>query len=198
MGYRIVVGVDGSDYADVVMEYAIDAAARHEGPELHILRVVEAKPGYAESIDEQARHELHEMATRKLGDFGKDAGDLGSWKVRLHVRRGDPAEELSLLADEADADLVVVGRFGAHHPHRHKHDHIVDKLLGSCAHPVLIVQLGEREHELNVQQCPACVQTRRDSEGELWFCPAHQRPWLGTATLLIGHGDPLLRGGLMW
>ena len=38
--YRIVVGLDLSEYAEVVLEHALDQAARHELSELHFVTVV--------------------------------------------------------------------------------------------------------------------------------------------------------------
>ena len=39
--YRIVVGIDLSEYSDIVIEHALDQAARHNVPELHFLTVRE-------------------------------------------------------------------------------------------------------------------------------------------------------------
>ena len=38
--YRIVVALDGSEYAEIVVEHALDQAARHDPVDLHLLTVV--------------------------------------------------------------------------------------------------------------------------------------------------------------
>src|SRR5712671_1942946 len=39
--YRMVVGVDLTEYSEIVLEHALDQAARHSAPELHIIHVRE-------------------------------------------------------------------------------------------------------------------------------------------------------------
>src|SRR5690349_14478159 len=41
--YRIVVGVDLTEYSHIVIEHALDQAARHQSPELHFVHVQESR-----------------------------------------------------------------------------------------------------------------------------------------------------------
>jgi hypothetical protein len=113
----------------------------------------------------------------------------------LHVRVGEPIEEIANLAGELDADLLVVGRFGVH-PKRGR-ESIADGVLARVACPTLVVGLGAHVAEAH-PQCPMCVAVREESEGERWFCDDHSSPdrleltsRLPSSSTSIG-GGPLL------
>jgi nucleotide-binding universal stress UspA family protein len=186
--YRVVVALDLSEYAEIVLEHALDQAARHPSPDLHFVHVIEHD---GDELADAAQEVLGKLVLQGLETFGRQGHD---WHARLHIRGGKPHEEIVALAAEVDADLVVVGRFGA-----------TRRLgtLGSVAHRVienapcatLTVTLVDREIE--VPQCPDCVKVRKDSDGERWFCAQHRAPdrvtlattflpsttWLGTPTM---------------
>lgn len=110
----IVVGVDGSEVSLRAAAYAMGVARRHDA---HLIAVkVESE------IPDSARHgvalgltmlpavcELPVTAQKQLE--AQLAADANSWSTRctLMVRTGDPAAQLARAADEAKADLVVVG-----------------------------------------------------------------------------------------
>ncbi|HEY5952491.1 MAG TPA: universal stress protein [Kofleriaceae bacterium] len=188
--FRIVVALDLSEYAEIVLEYALDQAARHSAPDLHFVYVADSE-----------RDDRVEAAKRRLAALTLDALDTMSkgadWRARLHIRAGKPHDEIVQLAAEIDAHLIVVGRFGIHRGLRR---------LGSVAHrvienahcPVLAVNLVDRDVESH-PQCPDCVAVRAQTDGERWFCVAHSAPdreTLATASLTMTN----LRtgGGLLW
>src|SRR5688572_8414845 len=105
--YRIVVGIDLSEYSDIVLEHALDQAARHQRPELHLLTVCEKKKY---SIDE-CKQALWERVFPTLETFNQHGAE---WRARLHVRRGKPDQQIAALAADINADLIVVGNFGLH------------------------------------------------------------------------------------
>jgi nucleotide-binding universal stress UspA family protein len=165
--YRIVVGLDLSEYAEIVLEHALDQAARHASPDLHFI-----------CVREKNKYSVHDLKAGlfQLVTTGIDAFNLGTgdWRARLHVRSGDPADEIAMLAADILADLVVVGRFGTH-AHRHTDGRIgtvADRVIALAPCPTLIV--GLTEHEVDTQhQCPACAMVREQSHGEIIFCQAH-------------------------
>jgi nucleotide-binding universal stress UspA family protein len=185
--FRIVVALDLSEYAEIVLEYALDQAARHSAPDIHFVHVV--PDDGADRID-GAKRDLAALALDALENVrGAD------WRARLHIRAGKPADEIIALAAELDAHLIVCGRFGVHRTWRQ---------LGSVAHrvlehahcPVLAVNLVDRP--LAIEQCPDCVAVRAESDGERWFCDAHSAPDRETlATTLLTPG-PRIGGGLLW
>src|SRR5215470_18351440 len=77
--YRIVVGIDLSEYADIVLEHALDQAARHDAPELHFLTVRERRKPSAE----ERKRALWERVYPALETFNRHGTD---WRAQLHIR----------------------------------------------------------------------------------------------------------------
>ena len=161
--YRIVVGVDLSEYADIVVEHALDQAARHDAPELHFLTVCERRRLSAEACKQALWERVH-PALETFNQFGTD------WRARLHVRRGRPEIEIAELAAEIRADLIVIGQFGLHNP-RTSDKNLPNRVLQQAMCPTLVV--GFPETLDTSPQCPNCSAMREDTEGERWFCTQH-------------------------
>jgi nucleotide-binding universal stress UspA family protein len=188
--FRIVIALDLSEYAEIVLEYALDQAARHSAPDLHFLNVVRDED---EVTVQGAKQELARLVYGGLDNISRGP----DWRARLHVRAGRPHEEIVSLAGELDAHLIVCGRFGARRTWRR---------LGSTAHrlvddahcPVLAVNLVDRPIG-TVEHCPDCVALRAESDGERWFCAAHSAPDRETlATTSLSSSLPRTGGGLLW
>lgn len=161
--YRIVVGIDLSEYADIVAEHALDQAARHSAPELHFLTVRERRLPSSEELTQALWERVHPA----LEEFNRHGSD---WRARLHVRRGQPAEQIAQLAAEIRADLIVIGQFGVHNP-RPTDKNLPNRILQAAVCPTLVV--GMPAVADMSPQCPMCVAVRDDSEGDRWFCAPH-------------------------
>jgi len=170
--YRIVIALDGSEYSEIVVEHALDQAARHDAPDLHFLCVVDDE----DDVEERKRW----LATLVLEGLDTFRDGRPDWRSRLHVRVGRAAEEIVALAGEVQADLLVLGRYGTQDPRRSSASAII---VGAPC-PVLVVGLTDHPIEL-VPQCPRCVAVREESDGERWFCSAHSGdPRLHSTNLL--------------
>jgi nucleotide-binding universal stress UspA family protein len=156
--YRIVVGIDLSEYADIVIEHALDQAARHDAPELHFLTVKEKRRAASEDL-KQALWERVYPALETFNKFGTE------WRARLHVRRGSPDEQIAQLADEIRGDLIVVGQFGLHR------NNIPNRVIRVASCPTLVVGMPDAAD--TSPRCGMCAAVREDSDGERWFCAAH-------------------------
>lgn len=185
--YRIVVALDASEYAEVVLEHALDLAARHERCDLHLLTVHEGKGDL-----DRDKQRLVTLAMEKLESFH---GSDHDWHVRLHVRSGRADEEIAELAGEVQSDLLVLGRFGVHRGRRL--GKVAEHVLAQAPCPTLVVQLTDQA-VADVNACPDCVAVRRDSDGERWFCAAHSAPDRLGATTMLHLGGDWTGGGLMW
>jgi nucleotide-binding universal stress UspA family protein len=161
--YRIVVGVDLSEYADIVIEHALDQAGRHAAPELHFLTVREKRRISSQELTQ----DLWERVYPALETFNRHGNE---WRARLHVRRGRPDEQIAQLAAEIRADLIVIGQFGLHNP-KPTDRNVPNRILQAAVCPTLVVGMPEAA-DLS-PQCPTCVAIREDSEGQHWFCAAH-------------------------
>jgi len=168
----------GLDLADTVSSgYAFDQAARIvariPGGHLH---VVYALP--ADATPEGARTQaglLRLYVSEKAQAF--DA--LKRRLVGLHVRTGDAAHEIAQLAEDVDADLVVVGTG--------KRPDVKKLLLGSTSgrivaltsRPVLVAGPRPRPTESHVvviePPCPDCVSVRAATQGRTWWCARHSQ-----------------------
>jgi nucleotide-binding universal stress UspA family protein len=155
--YRIVVGVDLTEYSTIVIEHSLDQAARHQLPELHFLYVAENKKATADELTERLSLAVY-PALQVFNQYGSD------WRARLHVRRGRPDEQIAGLAADVLADLIVVGQFGLHRKG------LATRVLTNAPCATLVVGMP---HALDVTQCPACSTIREDSSGDRWFCDDH-------------------------
>ena len=124
----IVVAIDLSDEADQVLERASSLSLAQDAT-LHVVHVVEPisfayggdmpmdYSGVQEDLRKQAEQRLAEIASRhSIPDNQR------------HLLIGRPATEIHALADEVNADLIVVGSHGRHG---------LSLLLGSTANAVL-------------------------------------------------------------
>lgn len=168
---RMVAGVDTSDAADAVIERAIDAAKRFDCDELHFLRVV---PKRGDGDLDAAHEHLATLVAEKLTDFAPVqpvAGD-GELRVRVHVSRGDPAEEILELAEDLQAHLIVIGRHGESGHLRDRFGTVPSRVIRDASCTVLVEQPSEFVEQTS-EICEVCARVRRDSDGEQWFCDKH-------------------------
>lgn len=183
--FRIVVALDRSEYAEIVLEHAIDQAARHDTADLHFVTIVRSRT----EIDAVKTW----LATEVMQGLDTLRSSPTDWRSRLHVIEGDPTAEIATLAADLAADLIVIGRFGVHDPK----DTIATRVLELAPCPTLVVNLLEHPVEL-IRQCPACIDVREESDGERWFCAEHtSSDRIRLSTLLAGSGS-LTHGGPLW
>jgi nucleotide-binding universal stress UspA family protein len=160
--YRIVVGIDLSEYSDIVLEHALDQAARHDLPELHFLTVCE-KRKFSTAECKQALWERVHPTLETFNEHGTE------WRARLHVRRGKPDQQIGALAADINADLIVVGNFGLHNPSS-KYKNLPNGVLNAAVCPVFVVGTPAA---MDTKQCPACHNVRELTDCDRWFCDKH-------------------------
>lgn len=155
--YRIVVGVDLTEYSTIVIEHALDQAARHQSPELHFVHVKENRKHTVDLLGEYLASSVY-PSLQVFNEHGAD------WRARLHVRQGKPDEQITMLAADVLADLIVIGQFGLHRRGTPK------RVLANAICPTLVVGMPK---QLDITQCPACAAFREHSDGTRWFCDDH-------------------------
>jgi nucleotide-binding universal stress UspA family protein len=191
---RIVVGVDDSEMGRVVIEHALDLAARHRPAELHFLRVVTGsllhRPREAEV--EAAHDRLAREVRTAIDDFGGTPA-----RVRVHACAGDPVDEVDVLAEDVGAELIVVGRHGGLRG-ASRLGSVPQQLLEQAHASVLVIQPDVHQASGGQAVCPDCATVRADSGGDQWFCERHSddRPWRSTQ-LMTDSFMPLGSGQLL-
>ena len=154
---RMLIAIDRSEYAPIVIEQALDHAVRTEAGDLHFVTAVGD-----EAEIEPARRWLDAMVRDLCETFA-----CQERTIALHVRCDPPITAVAALAAELAPDVLVIGRF--HVPSA------ADALLDLVACPTLVV--GVEGHDLE-PQCLDCEAVRRDSEGDRLFCEAHAGDYL--------------------
>jgi nucleotide-binding universal stress UspA family protein len=166
--FRIVAALDLSEYVEIVLDHALDQAARHTSPELHFVFVRE-RADRALAHDE-LRDRLASIVCPALQTWN-DA--TTRWRARLHVRTGKVDEEIAALAQDLLADLIVVGQFGLHTP-SHAVASVSARVLVAAPCPTLVVRMPRAVQQSPI--CAACAAVRDASFGDAWFCHDHVAP----------------------
>ena len=109
----IIVGTDGSPSAEVAVRRAIEVA-KGSGAVVHLVTAFPDVPSYRERIGSSAKRDpinLREVAESVLA---RAAGELTSQGVEVETsaREGDAAKVILDVAQEQNADLIVVGARG--------------------------------------------------------------------------------------
>jgi nucleotide-binding universal stress UspA family protein len=184
----VLIAIDDSEYAPIVLQHGMDLAGHRGAVDLHVV-TVRAKDADLDRV----KHRLLVQVADELDTFREVAK---GWQVRLHVRTGPAPEEITDLAGELGADLIVLGRFGVHKTHR-RLGNTAEQVLALAPCPTLVVQMVDRAPE--TAGCAACVATRRESGGERWFCAAHAaHDRFGMATKLLSSSMSWSIDGLRW
>jgi nucleotide-binding universal stress UspA family protein len=114
---RIVVGTDGSETAAEAVRQAIDLA-KLAGSRLSIISAYEPVPkrrleGEKQDAPADVQHEIGPREDVNLVlDAAATVAKQAGVEVQTHPVEGDPAEAILNVAEETDADLIVVGNKG--------------------------------------------------------------------------------------
>ena len=113
----IVVGTDGSDTATQAVRQAVDLA-KDVGAKVELVSAYE--PVSSQSLSEERRQAPEDLqwtinpredvdaTLEAAAELAKEAGV----EVATYARQGDPADAILDVAEEREADLIVVGNKG--------------------------------------------------------------------------------------
>ena len=111
----IVVGIDGSPTAEIALARAIELAGE-SGARLHVVSAYEPAPArvtggapageeYQQSVSPSFKVDaVLEQALSRAGTKGVS--------VEQHAPKGAPADAIVAIAEQNDADLIVIGSVG--------------------------------------------------------------------------------------
>jgi len=136
----IVVGTDGSPGAEAAVQKVIDLARGTRGP----VHLVCAFPGQSamERLGLTARQDRVDLRGVAADVLARDERRLeeAGFEVEKHAREGDPAQAIIDVANEQDAELIVVGARGTTGLRRFMLGSVAGKLAHNAPTSLLIVR----------------------------------------------------------
>jgi nucleotide-binding universal stress UspA family protein len=142
---RIVIGTDGSDTAAQAVLQAVDLA-KSVGATVEVVSAYE--PVSAQRLDEERRNvpediqwaiNPREDVETTLNDAATVAREAGV-PVNTYARQGDPADAILDVAEEQEADLIIVGNKGMTGARRFLLGSVPNKVSHHAPCSVLIVR----------------------------------------------------------
>lgn len=175
--YKVVVGYDFTTQADSALALAVNSLRGREHPELHAIFATAEKGAQAEVVLENNQRELSGLLQKAIESF------VGNVTLYAHVRNEAPAKSILRLAAEIEADAIFVGT--------HNRKGISRLVLGSVAEQVMRLAsctvtiakdrsyILDRGDELILLEppCERCVAKREETNGEIWWCETHAKPY---------------------
>jgi nucleotide-binding universal stress UspA family protein len=152
----LVVGLDFSETGSRALGQALALAKGSAGGDLHIVHVASLPiaPIGAEFGWEDPGVSLA-AATDRLRrqvelEFEASGGGMGFDRVTLHVKVGPPAEGITRLAAEVDADMIVIGTHGRRGLRRLVLGSVAEATVRLAGCPVLVVRPKDHTREAEV------------------------------------------------
>lgn len=145
---RILLSTDGSEESVLAARTAADLAQRTDS-ELHVVTVAFESP-YVYEEYHNVRHAQEVKRTRRearemLEEQAQLIEKAGASVAETHLRVGGVDEEIVVLADEVDADLVVVGSRGRGGIRRALMGSVSDSVVRHAHCPVLVVRQDKKQ-----------------------------------------------------
>ena len=150
---KILLATDGSEEATLAAQTAVDIADK-TGSELHVV-YARIRPysrafyeGYEEGVDVGAylQDESEELTRRRQGLLDEQVRKIkaaGGSVAQAHLRVGKPEAEITALAEEIGAGLIVEGSRGLGGIRRALLDSVSDAVVRHAHCPVLVVRKEE-------------------------------------------------------
>lgn len=183
--YRIVVGTDFSDTANVALRHAFELASKEQKAEVHVVNAVHhlgeyvqmdlpETPAYRLPLDE-AQDKIEAHVGAQLSSWQEETKKTFSRCV-TYLSVEFPAIAVAQLAADLDADLIVVGTHGRQGLRRLVLGSVAEAVVRLAHVPVLVVRPKDAEAKLPeiTPPCQKCVEVRKTSGGEELWCEQHQ------------------------
>ncbi len=140
---RILLATDCSEDAALVARTAADLAERI-GAELHVVHAWQADlpKAYAVTVPRTSYRWYELQARQQLEEQVEQIRRAGGRVAEAHLARGEAVERITDLAEELDADLVVVGNRGLRPVRRLATGSVSEGVVRDTARPVLVVRGG--------------------------------------------------------
>jgi nucleotide-binding universal stress UspA family protein len=137
----IVVGTDGSPSAQAAVHRGAEVA-RGSGALVHLVTAFPDVPSYRERIGSSAKRDPIDLREVAEGVLARAADEVKAQDVEVetHAREGDAAQVILDVAQEQNADLIVVGARGLTGFERFLLGSVSSKLSHHAGRSVMIVR----------------------------------------------------------
>jgi nucleotide-binding universal stress UspA family protein len=141
---RILLATDGSSHAELAAMKAVELA-KSTGARLHAVAVGRTFPAavydvYTEAWREDLRREAQEVLDAQVKKIEEAGGTVAIAHLKMNERRD---EAIVHLAEEIDADLIVIGSRGFGGLKRALLGNVADSVVRHAHCPVLVVRPSE-------------------------------------------------------
>jgi nucleotide-binding universal stress UspA family protein len=138
---RILLATDGSPHAELAAMKAV-GLAKSTNARLHVVAVGRTFPAavydvYAETGTEDLRREAQEILDEQVRKIEEAGGTVAIAHLKMNERRD---EAIVHLAEEIDADLIVMGTRGFGGLRRALLGNVADSVVRHAHCPVLVVR----------------------------------------------------------
>ena len=138
---RILLATDGSPHAELAAMKAVDLAKSTKA-RLHVVAVGRTFPAavydvYTEAGREDLRREAQEILDKQVGKIEEAGGTVAIAHLKMNERRD---EAIVHLAEDIDADLIVIGSRGFGGLRRALLGNVADSVVRHAHCPVLVVR----------------------------------------------------------
>jgi nucleotide-binding universal stress UspA family protein len=172
---KIVVGLDFSQMSEGALEVAVNLARQAGTAELHLVHAVSPPAAGAELAPTLDVGEITQTARTTVEDV---IARLSAWpnlKTFAHILVGVPAKEIARIADEVEADLIVIGTHGRRGLDRAIFGSVAEHVVRFATCSVLTVRPKPASAADSIEPpCPECL-AAASSGGAKAQCARHTR-----------------------
>jgi nucleotide-binding universal stress UspA family protein len=172
---KVLVGLDFSTMSDRALQVAVNLARAANEADLHIVHVISPPVAGTELAPIVDVGELAQNARKQLSDLTERLGAIPGLHFFSHVLVGSPQAELPRLADENDADLIVIGTHGRRGIDRMIFGSVAEHVVRHAPCSVLTVRpQHQTAADLIEPPCLDCVAVAESTNGAQLRCAHHR------------------------
>jgi nucleotide-binding universal stress UspA family protein len=181
---QILIAYDFSDSSALALRHALNLAlAEGREREFHFLLVLDPHKGIGlrppkAKVDYTYAEEVQTLAAQEITNAFNDVGVDQDINTIVHVRIGDPAQEILAVADEIGAHLIVMGSHGRKGLKKLVLGSVSERVVREAQCPVTVT----RERTYADVKRDKIVDATADQRGEHYVAPHrfHYTPAQGT------------------